>query len=415
MKKVWKIIEFVENKQNIASCVDVAKTLFYHENFEKELDNNCWLIGDQNGVYDLKKGKHRVGSPDDKVSRQIGVPYIEYDWNDPEVENVMKFLEEIFPNDRVKEYWLKSTAACMQAGNVNKKCYVWTNDSGDNGKTVTLKLVEMVFGDYFMNFDRNRFVAKSMKSAGGPAPDVKRMIGRRLGAVKELAKNEPIDIGFLKFVTGNDSAYVRSHHEEGEDMQPQLTLIIMCNKPPKIPGNDNATWNRIRVIPFESTFSKNAPATREEQKKMKIFPVDPNFAMKLQDMATAFYWVLLQYFKKYLQDGGLHEPPEVTLDTAKYKTDNDIFMQFTYDRIKKTGNPDDKINFKETYEEFKEWFEENHPSYKKCSVGSRSFKTEMEKGLLGKVGAKNSWQGFVFKDEDDGEESLGLSSEEEDE
>lgn len=407
MKKIWKIIEFVECKQNIANCVDVAKTLFYEEDFHKTLDQNCWLIGDQNGVYDLKKGKHTPGGPDDKVSKQLGVPYIEYAWSDPEVVNVQKFLEEIFPNERIREYWLKSTAACLQAGNVNKKCYVWTNDNGDNGKTVTLKLVEMVFGNYFMNFDRNRFVANSMKSAGGPAPDVKRMIGRRLGAVKELAKNEPIDIGFLKFVTGNDTAYVRSHHEEGDDMQPQLTLIIMCNKPPKIPGNDLPTWNRIRVIPFESTFSKTAPATREEQKKLKIFPVDPNFTLKLPDMATAFYWLLLQYFKKYLSEG-LNEPPEVTMDTSKYRTDNDVFMQFTFDRLKKTGNPEDKIHNKEVYEEFKEWYAENHPSYSKCNIGARAFNAEMTKGLLGQIGAKGNWCGFAFKDDDDGEESLGM-------
>ena len=120
------------------------------------------------------------------------------------------------------------------------------------------------------------------------------MTGRRIGAVKELAKNEPLDIGFFKLVTGNDSTYVRSHHEEGDDLLPLLTLIMMCNKPPKIPGNDKATWNRIRVIPFESTFSYDAPTDPEEQRKLKTFPRDDNFDQKLPDMATAFYWVLLQ-------------------------------------------------------------------------------------------------------------------------
>lgn len=411
ISKVWKVIEFVENKQNINNCVDLAKLEFYQENFHQQLDMNCWLVGDQNGVYDLKNGKHRAGSPDDKISRQLGVPYIDYSWNDPEVLNVIDFLEKVFPNPAIREYFIKSTASCLQAGNVNKKCYIWTNDSGDNAKTITLELVEMIFGDYFMNFDRSRFLKNTIKSAGGPAPDVKRMIGRRVGAVKELAKNEQMDIGFLKFVTGNDSMFVRSHHEEGEDIKPQLTTIIMCNHPPRIPGNDQATWNRLRIIPFESRFIHDAPEDPEEQKRLKLFPVDTNFRLKLPDMASAFYWVMLQKFKEYLKDG-LVEPREVTIDTEKYKTENDIFMQFACDKIRKTGRTENMLSLNMLWPEFKEWHNENYPSYRKSNLGKLHFKHEMVKGMLGKADDRNRWYGFVLKDddigEDDGEESLDM-------
>lgn len=414
MKKVWKVIDFVKNKSNIVSCVEVAKMLFYKEDFHKTLDANCWLIGDQNGVYDLKNGIHRDGSPDDCISKQMGVEYIEYTWDDPEVVTAMHFFKQVFPNERIRTYFLKSTSACMQAGNVNKKFYVWTDERGNNAKSITLKAMQFIFGEYFMTFDPARFMKNTVKSAGGPMPDLKRMIARRIGAVKELAKNQPVDIGFLKFITGMDSMYVRSHHEEGDDITPQLTLVIMCNKPPKIPDDDEATWNRACVIPFEAIFSDNAPEDEDEQFRQKHFPIDRNFANKLPDMINAMYWILLQYFKMYLKDG-LTPPPEVVLDTEKYKTDNNVFMQFINDKIKKTGNETNSIHFREMKAEFKEWYDENYPSYK-FKYGDNTLKHELAKSPIGAIGKANRWYGMVIKtDEDDGEESMDLSGDENEE
>lgn len=391
--KVWKVVEFIENKSNVNAVIEMSKPLFYVKDFHKTLDKNEWLIGDQNGVYDLRNGKHRTGVPDDRISRKMGAEYVDYTWEDQDVIDAMDHINKVFVNPNIRGYWLRATAACMQAGNVNKKCYIWTNDSGDNAKTVTLEIVQDVFGDYFLNFDRNRFIKNTMKSAGGPSPDIKRMDCRRIGAVKELAKNEPLDIGFFKFVTGNDSMYVRSHHEEGEDMTPQLTLIIMCNKPPPIPGNDEATWNRLRKIAFESTFNNDAPDDIEEQFRQKHFKVDVNFKKKMAKLTNAFYWIFLQAFKEYLKIG-LNEPEEVTIDTEKYKTENDIYRQFSQEKIEDTGKEDDVVTLSEVYAEFQEWFNENYPSYKKNKVGKNHFKHEMEKNKLGKLNEGSKWYGF---------------------
>ncbi len=52
------------------------------------------------------------------------------------------------------------------------------------------------------------------------------------------------------------------------DIDPFFKLIFICNTIPNIRNPDNATWNRIRVIPFESTFKDNIDdISLEEQKK----------------------------------------------------------------------------------------------------------------------------------------------------
>lgn len=334
IKQCDKYKEFIGMSNNINSCLSYSKIEFFKENFLRDLNREQWLIGDANGVYDLKNGIHRNGTPDDMVSLRMGADYREYTYDHPEIKQVLEFYSKVFPDPEILEYFLQTTASCMRAGNVNKKCYIWTNDSGNNGKSVTLKMVEMVFGEYSMNFDRNRFIQTSMKNAGGSSPDLMRIKYKRIGFIKELAENDIIDIGFLKQVTGNDTFFSRGHHEDGEDINPELTLIMMCNKPPKFPSNEKPLWERNRIVPFQSSFVDYAPDDIEEQRKTKTFKADKNFEQKLHKLIPAFYWVFLQAFKRCVANNFIIKEPAIVIsETEKYRSDNNIFLHFMCDNI----------------------------------------------------------------------------------
>jgi len=183
----------------------------------------------------------------------------------------------------------------------------------------------------------------------------------------------------------------------------------MCNKPPKIPGNDEATWNRLRIIPFESTFTLDAPEDPEEQIRTKTFPMDKYFEQKLPDMAAPFYWILLQYFKKFKKEG-LDEPEEITIDTEKYKTENDIFAQFVQEKIQKTRSKKDTLTAASLFVDFKDWYEEFFPQYSKKSLPSMSaFVTEISQRLRSRpIGKK--WVGFRIKLDIEDEEDDTIDS-----
>ena len=57
-----------------------------------------------------------------------------------------------------------------------------------------------------------------------------------------------------------------------------------CNKLPKLRYSDKAVWNRIRVIPFESTFCMDAPEEYEDQLAQKRFKMDKTIGDRLQTM-----------------------------------------------------------------------------------------------------------------------------------
>jgi len=70
---------------------------FYVEKFEEKLDENHYLIGFDNGVYDLQKGLFRQGYPEDYLSFSTKYDYIDFSENDKTVVQVFAFLKSIQP------------------------------------------------------------------------------------------------------------------------------------------------------------------------------------------------------------------------------------------------------------------------------------------------------------------------------
>jgi hypothetical protein len=132
-----------------------------------------------------------------------------------------------------------------------------------------------------------------------------------------------------------------------------------CNKLPKMKYSDPATWNRIRVIPFESTFvrpGEPCPETYEEQLRQKRFPMDKEFGKKIPSLIQAFAWVLLEHRKNI---GVRTEPEKVRMATAMYRKQNDIYRQFVEESIVEEENS--VLSLSELYMHFKEWFREGFP------------------------------------------------------
>ena len=133
-----------------------------------------------------------------------------------------------------------------------------------------------------------------------------------------------------------------------------------CNGLPAMKYSDKATWNRIRVIPFETTFVKardECADTYEEQLREKRFPMDPEFTRKIPDLLSAFAWVLLEH-RISIQGKERTEPEEVRIATSMYRKQNDIYRQFVEERIVE----DQKyIRIDEMYDDFKLWYRGGFP------------------------------------------------------
>ena len=330
---------------------------FYNPNFNKLLNSNKYLIAFQNGIYDLKKNEFREGYPHDYISMKLGVNYTNLSKNNKSVQNVHDFINKVFPDKSLREYFLDNSSDVFVGGNMHKIVLFWSGD-GDNAKSVTQMMFEKMLGEYSVKLPTSLIIGKRTQSSAA-CPELARSgNGVRWAVMQEPDKKDIINIGILKELSGNDTFFARGLYKEGGEVTPMFKLLVICNEAPSLPNSDKATWNRIRVLPFEASFKDNAPEDPEEQLKLKKFPRDTNFEDKIPGMIDAFAWVLLAHRKKNLLKKRV-EPEKVKLATQAYQRKNDIYKQFMDENIKE--NPKSKISLTTIYTEFKDWFKESFP------------------------------------------------------
>ena len=231
---------------------------FRNKHFIKNLANNPYLIGFQNGVYDLRENIFRKGEPSDYMYYQMPFHYKEFNNCDLEVYEINVFMEKMFPDKSLREYFMDISSEIFVGGNHNKKAFFWCGE-GNNGKTIMQQLFQYMLGPYAITLGSELLTGKKGKSSDATPDLVRFKYGVRWLVMNEPSPDEVLNIGLLKQLSGNDTIYTRGLYKEGEDIQPMFKMAVISNKPPIIPYNDQATWNRIRVIPFESTFCMDAP------------------------------------------------------------------------------------------------------------------------------------------------------------
>lgn len=355
IKQILKMVNNLKTSPYKTNVMKECKEVFYDENFLKNLDKNSWLIGFRNGIYDLKTNVFREGIPEDFISLQMPIDYSDYSEDDKLVKDVYDFFEKIFPDRQVRDYFMDISSDVFVGGNRKKHVYFWTGE-GDNGKSVTELFFEKMLGEYAVKLPTSLIVGKRTQSSAACPELVRAGNGVRWAILQEPDKKDVINIGILKELSGNDSFFARGLFQAGGEIEPMFKLSVICNDPPSIPYSDKATWNRIRVIPFESTFSNDAPDSYEEQLLQKKFPKDPFFAEKIPNLIKPFAWVLLNHRKKGLK---LVEPEKVKLATDSYRKKNDSYSQFVDDCI--ISDKAGRINLADLYVRFKEWYRESFP------------------------------------------------------
>jgi P4 family phage/plasmid primase-like protien len=347
-------------KNNVMrECIEV----FYDPRFREKLDADPFLIGFKNGVYDLKSNIFRPGRPEDFLSKNMPINYVGFSEDDEKVQDVYTFLEQVFPDKSVRKYFLDISSDIFVGGNHEKIVVFWTGE-GDNAKSVTQNFFEMMLGKLSIKLNTNVVTGKK-PSTGSAFPDLARAGGGvRLAVLEEPDGDEMINTGIFKHLSGNDTIYARDLFEKGKDgreITPMFKLIFICNKLPRIKAADKAVWNRVRVVPFESTFCRPdnpAPETYEEQLRQKRFPMDKHFSKKIPHLIEAFAWVLLQHRMKIANVPRV-EPEKVRIATEIYRKQNDIYRQFIEENI--VEEPNSSLSLTEIYIMFKEWFRESLP------------------------------------------------------
>lgn len=392
-KKSEKFLEIVQKLKTTSFKDCIMKEcieLFYSSNFEEKLDENPYLIGFNNGIYDLQRMIFREGRPDDYLTLCTNNDYIDYCEDDENIEEINLFMSQIFPDEEIRKYILVMLSSHLQGLNEEEKFRFWTG-TGGNGKSKLEELFINSFGDYTVKFNISLLTQKRAAS-NSANPEIMRSKGKRFAYLEESNENDKMNIGLLKEFTGGDKITARGLYAEPIDFKPQFKMLLLCNKLPKVPADDDGLWRRLEVAEFKSRFVDN-PVEENEFKK------DGKLSEKLIEWKETFISLLINVYYKMYKKEGIIVPEEVSSFTKRYQKNSDIYSEFIFDKIIKTSNTDDIIGINEIYDEFRIWYQENYNSNKV------PIKKELKKYLEKKFGKKyvTSRKLFGFKMRDDDE------------
>lgn len=279
----------------IVSCKRRDKTL------PERFNTNLKLFPMANMVLDTTDMKLRPVAMDDYIFADYTAGW-DYD---PELaarhaDDVRDFVAKIFPVPDERHVALAFVASMLSGTRAKKLLLLTDKRSGENGKSVFIRMVKAVFGK--IAAERRDFLLQSghQKDRNSHDAGLHAMAKKRLLICEELSNSHVLDVGFVKTLTSGDGAEM-----EGRGFDTAATfrftweagVIISFNQGcmPKL-GTDKddpeAFWKRVIVSPMRSRFEDEVGDDSEEY----TFKKDVNIVSNFKEWRSAFLDLLIEHW-----------------------------------------------------------------------------------------------------------------------
>lgn len=320
------------NRGRINAGTEVAtylKEVIVHSN---DLDQDIHLLNFGNCTLELKTQQPRPHAKEDYLTKTLSYDFVP----GAGCPRFLQFMDEIMKNDPAMVHYMRKIMGYCLSGSTVEECLFILHGDGANGKSTFIELCRHIYGRYAKATSFSTFVASRSERIRN---DVAALVGARFVSAVEVEESKYLDEAIIKQLTGSDTISVRMLYKEFFEYKPQFKIMLSVNRLPRIKGNDEGIWRRIRVIPFEAYF-------REEER-------DPHLLGKLlEELPGILNWTLEGY--KLWQQERLTNPPERVLHaTSHFRRRMDSLGRFIEARGE-TGH-EKQVVCSYFHEEYEKW------------------------------------------------------------
>ncbi len=272
-----------------------------------QLDTDLMLLNCVNGTVDLRTGKLRKHRREDYITRVTSVPYD----RKAKAPTWDKFNKEVLPDPKVRAFMNRAWGYTL-TGDTREEVMFFVYGGGLNGKTTEMEAVRACFGpDYAVELPSNAMTLN--KNGDEPERALVSLEGARLATMMELRENQPYNVQYMKKVTSGEPIRVRCLYKESYEITPVAKVWTATNYKPRIVVDDDGTWRRIMLIPFDQ---KIAPEN-----------VNRNLARELREELPGILTGMVKGCLAW-QKQGLNPPESVLAATREYRSDEDWLTEF---------------------------------------------------------------------------------------
>lgn len=303
-----KFVMKYRNYKNIVNTMNAAKPMLAID--VSELDYDAELLNTPGGTYDLTKGLAGCSphNSDDLITRITSCSP-----GDKGMTLWLETLDLFFCGDTELIDYVQRIVGQAAVGRVREEHMIIAYGGGANGKSTFWNCVARVLGNYSGKISAE---ALTMNCKRNVKPEMAELKGKRLIIASELEEGTRLNTGMVKQLCSTDPIQAEKKYKDPFSFDPSHTLVLYTNHLPKVSANDDGTWRRLIVIPF------NAKITGSSDIK--------NFAEHLYNEAgPAILAWLIEGAEKAIAANFHTKKPKVVLDAiAAYRDGNDWLGQF---------------------------------------------------------------------------------------
>ncbi|MFB7479521.1 phage/plasmid primase, P4 family [Streptomyces anulatus] len=267
------------------------------------------LLSVANGTVNLRTGQLHPHSPDDMITKRLSVAY----HPDAPADRWNQFLTEVFPGHPDLPAYMQRLVGYGCTGSTSEHCFAFMHGQGSNGKSVFLDALIYVFKGVTQATQFSTF-EKSV-SVGQASPELASLRGARLVTASETEKYSRLAEALVKQLTGGDPITCRFLNQNPFTYVPSFLLLVAGNFKPAILSQDEGSWRRVKLIPFDAVFS------------YALGNKDTTLPAKLRaEEEGILAWAVAGAVEWHAH--GLGEPASVTAATQDYKESEDRLMEF---------------------------------------------------------------------------------------
>lgn len=272
------------------------------------IDSDHFTIGfnQARDVINLRNGATRAAMRSDYITKSLNAETV---GDASKAVRWVQFLEQIFNSDQELIDWLQRFAGYLLTGSTREQIFLFCFGHGANGKSVFIEVFKHIIGDYSRAI-ASETLSEGKRQAGGATPDLAALIGARLVLCSETEDNSALAESLVKSLVAGDSMAVRQLYAAPVQFTPNFKLVMAGNHKPVVRGNDNGIWRRVRLVPFNRTFSP------EER--------DPHLLAKLKAETPHILAWMIQGCIDWQRLGLADTPATIRQATDAYQVDQDL-------------------------------------------------------------------------------------------
>lgn len=211
------------------------------------------------------------------------------------------------PDEKARVEFLSYYLVYCMTGHTHIHLFLILIGHTRNGKSTLIKILDAIWGEYFLVADKSVFIGLNRKDTNAASPQIIQLLYRRLAAVIESDENDKVSSGDFNRMTGADKINARSMRQDNTTFHPTHKMLTICNTMPQFDYRQASIMERIIKLECNTEFKDN-PDPNDPNQVQKVYGYESAFLTDIGKSGVLNY--LLIWLAKWNANGRKIEVPE---------------------------------------------------------------------------------------------------------